>query len=451
MDEGELLQRCELLVEEAKRAGADEAEAAMALSRSTETHIENNDIHTVQSSEEATFGLRVLVGSSLGFVTANDTDPGLLRSRAAEAVAQASVTPADDFNGLPSPLPLTAVEGLYDDAIAQLDATYTTETTAKLIDRIRSRDQRVRIDSGSVRASVATVALASSTGIRCSERSSSLDGYLFGMAVDGSEVASFDYDGESSRALAPFESSLELAADRFVDKCLAGLGAGSGESFKGTVLLAPEAVAEFLLPTLVGALCADVVRKGRSPLAGKLDSTIAWPGFSLIDDGSLAGGVASSAFDREGLPVRRRVIIDGGTLKSYLYNHYEARAAGGDIRSTGHASGSVSSLPGIGPTHLEVAAGETPAAQLLSSSEKAVIANRFSGSTNPVTGDFSGVVKNGFFVCGGEKRPVKEILMAGNLFSMLEGISTASIERRTIGGARLVPTLRLEEISITAG
>jgi PmbA protein len=76
---------------------------------------------------------------------------------------------------------------------------------------------------------------------------------------------------------------------------------------------------------------------------------------------------------------------------------------------------------------------------------------RYSGSTNAVTGDFSGVVKNGFLIRGGEKRPVREVLIAGNVFELLQRISAASRERHEINGSALVPAIRAEDVSVTAG
>ncbi len=451
MDEGRLLDLCHTLLEHARDAGADQAEAVAAWEHSTETHLENDDVHAVQSSDETLFGLRVLVGSSLGFVTTNDLDGKSIRASAEEAVAQARLTPPDDCNGLPSPVQVSPVAGLCDSRMADLDAEYTTRLAAEVLERVRGRDNRVRIDSGSVGVSLSAAALASTTGVAVSEASNLLHGQLFGMAVDGDEVASFDYDGEMTRDPQAFEVGLEEAADRFVAKCLAGLGAKPGDSFKGSVVLSPEAVAEFLLPTLTGAVCADAVRKDRSPLAGRLGEPIAARGFSLVDDATLPGGVASSAFDREGVPTSRRELVTDGVLATYLFNHYEARAAGSGAISTGHASGSASTLPSIGPSYLEIAAGDTPSDGLVAASEKAVFVSRFSGSTNPVTGDFSGVVKNGFLLSGGNRRPVKEVLIQGNVFDMLRRISAISSDRRLLGGTCLVPTVRVEDISITAG
>ncbi len=451
VNEEQLLETGEQLIDLARKAGADAAEAAMAWSRSTETHIENSRIHTVQSSEDTVFGLRVLCGGSLGFITANDTTPEALAAAAADAVACARATPADEFHDLPEPEAVIEVPGLWDEAVLGLDAAYTTARASELVRRVREADDRVRIDSGSVSASVSVTALCSSKGVRLSERDTCLSGYLFGMAVDGDEVASFDYDGDALRGIDGFEAAMEKAAARFSSKCLSSLGAGQGASFRGTLVLTPEAVAEFLLPSLASAIAADAVRKGRSPLGEKLGQQIASPLFSVADDGSVPGAITSSAFDREGVAVVRRDLVREGRLETFLFNSYEARAAGGGAVSTGNAAGGVSALPGIGPHRLEVAAGDTAEADLIGSSERALVLGRYSGSTNGVNGDFSGVAKNAFLVEGGKRRPVKEVLIQGNIFELMKDISAVSRERRSISGSVLVPTIRAENVSITAG
>lgn len=451
MNDQKLLDLCHTLLDLARKAGADHAEAAAAWQRSAETHIENGSVHTVQSGEEAMYGLRVLVGSSQGFVTANDLEPGLMAERAAEAVAQARINPADAFVGFPEPAAILAVPDIYDSEVERIGSAEVTALAADMLSRIRELDARVRVDSGSVSSAVTARALASTTGISARETSSTVDSSTFGMAVDGDDVASFDYDSAISRHWRGFDTAVMEAAHRFVDKCRSGLGAGKGESFRGPIVLSPDAVVEFLLPTLVGAMTADSVRKGRSPLASKVSQSIASSMLSLWEDGRLPGGAGSTAFDREGTPVVRRALLKSGVLQGFLFNHYEARAAGGDARSTGNAAGGVSSLPMVGPHRLEIDAGDTATTDLVASGERAIWVGRYSGSTNPVTGDFSGVVKNGFLMQGNDRRPVREVLIAGNLFELLSRISAISRERQEIGGDALVPAIRAEDVSVTAG
>jgi PmbA protein len=449
--EQDLLTLCDELAEAASKAGADQAEAAAGWERSQTTGLENGEVHSVQTDEETIIGLRVFVGGRLGFVTTNNVSPEELKAVAAEAVAQARAMPADPLNDLPMPEPLTPVAELNDPAVADLNAAYTTKTAREMAERVAANDPRIRIDSGSVDASMSRDALVSTLGVRASSSDTFLSSSLFGMAVDGDDVASFDYDGEVSRSLAGFEAGLNTATDRFCEKCLAGLAAGSGVSYRGAIVLSPEAVGELLLPILLTAISADSIRKGRSRLADKLGESVASKQFTLREDGTRPGRPSSASFDREGMPVRAKTLLDAGTLQTFLYNHYEARAAGPGVASTGNASGSVSSLPGIAPTYLELDAGQSSEAELTADSKPILWVGRFSGSSDSVTGDFSGVVKGSFLVDASGRRPVREVLIAGNAFEMLKEISGVSKQRRLLNGRALLPSVRVEGISVTAG
>ncbi|MBI5505557.1 MAG: TldD/PmbA family protein [Deltaproteobacteria bacterium] len=451
MNERNLLDLCRTLIELARKAGADQAEAAASWERAVETHLENGAVHTVQSREETTYGLRVLVGGSQGFVTANDAEPEVFGQRVAEAIAQARVNPADAWMGLPDPEVVAAVPGLYDADVAEVGADEAARLARTMLAGIRDLDPRVRVDSGSVSAAVSMTALASTTGVAVSEAATLMDASAFGMAVDGDDVASFDYDNAVSRRRRGFEDEIAEACSRFVTKCTAGLGAAAGLSFRGPIVLSPDAVAELLLPTLVGALSADNIRKGRSPLAAHLGERVAAPLLNVWDDGRVPGGVSSSAFDREGVPTRRRALLSGGVLQTFLFNHYEARARGQGATSTGNAAGSTASLPSVGPHRLEIDPGTTAMADLVARSETAVWVGRYSGATNAVTGEFSGVVKNGFLIERGVRRPVREVLITGNVFELLQQISALSRERQDVGGTALVPAVRAENVSVTAG
>ena len=451
MPEPQVLELCEHLLEYAEAAGADEAEAVASEVGSTETHLENNDIHLVQTREEISFGLRVYKGGRLGFVTANDAGEASLHEYAAEALAQACSAPVDPAAGLPEPRPITTVGGLFEPALDNLTVDQVAGLAGQVVERVHARDRRIRIDSGSLSVTSSASAIASTRGVRAYEKHNSADLYLFGMAVDGDEVASFDYDTETTRDAGHLADVFSAAAVRFADKCTAGLGARRGKSFRGGVVLSPEAVCELILADLAASVCADNVRKGRSLLAGRLDKPIGATIFSLVDDGARTGGPGSCSFDREGSPTARLSLVVDGVLRNYLWNDYEARMAGSGHASTGHANGGVGSLPGVGPLSLEVAAGNDATEALFHPDSPSILVNRFSGSSSPVTGDFSGVVKNGFLLGEGDPVPVKETLIAGNLFSLLENISAISRERRWVGGNRLVPTIRSEDVSVTAG
>ncbi|MCP5117242.1 MAG: TldD/PmbA family protein, partial [bacterium] len=173
-------------------------------------------------------------------------------------------------------------------------------------------DSRVVVESGAVSAEVSSRCIVSSTGIDLHETHHAAGGTLFGMALDGADVGSFDTDGDYVKSVDALVPELDAAAQRFVTKTTSALGAQKGESFRGTAVLSPEVVNDFVLGNLLTALSGRSVRTGKSPLGEKAGELIAAPLFHLVDDGRLPGGIASTAFDREGSPVRPMTIVDQG-------------------------------------------------------------------------------------------------------------------------------------------
>jgi len=442
-----LLLDCEAAVRNARGLGADQVEVFATAHRSTQVDLQKDDVHTASTEEETTFGVRVFKGGSLGFSTVNGR--AHLDEACLEALALAAAAPADARNGLAEPGEVKPFERPLDAAIEQLDVASLVEHAAELLARIRDRDARVRVDSGSVSAQQLARAVASSTGVALCDASAHASADVFGMAVDGSDVGSFDTEGIAVLHAAELGAQIPLMAERFVEKCVGALGARKAESFRGSVVLAPEVVATFVLGNLFPVLSGKAVRTGRSPLAGRIGQRVAEPSLSVIDDGRLLEGVSSGAFDREGTATRRNVLIENGVLRGFLYDVYEARAAG--VAPTGNGRGGAGSLPAIAPCNVIVPPGAAAYAALCGEPERAVLVSRFSGSSNPISGEFSGVVKGGFLLRKGERIPIRETLVAGNLYDLLGAISGVSKEVRSLRGSAFVPALRVENISVTAG
>jgi PmbA protein len=83
--------------------------------------------------------------------------------------------------------------------------------------------------------------------------------------------------------------------------------------------------------------------------------------------------------------------------------------------------------------------------------KKGIIISRFSGNVNPVNGDFSGVVKGGKLVENGSVLyPVKDVMVAGNVFEALKNLNGVSKERKVIFDS-ILPYIRFDNVSFTAG
>ncbi|MGH6862230.1 MAG: PmbA/TldA family metallopeptidase, partial [Phyllobacterium sp.] len=94
----EFVDNATALVEAARRAGADAADAVVVRSRSTGVSVRLGKVEATESSESDEFSLRVFVGRKVASISANaGADPAVLAER---AVAMAKVSPDDAFEGL---------------------------------------------------------------------------------------------------------------------------------------------------------------------------------------------------------------------------------------------------------------------------------------------------------------------------------------------------------------
>ncbi len=446
MDKAELLALCERGVEAALAAGADAAEVYAGSDEDREVLFEKNDLNLVRAVSETSYGVRVFRDGRMGFATSNR--PEALAEVAAEAVALARASPEDPLGGLPDPQPLPEVEDAVDPALLRWSLGELAELGVELLRETLARDGRMTVDSGSLGVSEAVRAVASSAGVRAAFRAAEASGYLFGMARDGAEVGSFSYDGDRVRGAEELLPALRAAYARFVDKCVGALGPRPGESFRGPIIVPPDAMEGFLMGDLLAALGADRVRKGSSPLGDRLGQSIASELLSLTEAGPGLPGFPLAPFDREGMPRRQTPLIRAGRLEDFLYDGYEARAAG--RQSNGKALGGPGSPPRIGAAALTVAPGDS-SMEALAAVERGIWVTRFSGSSDPVSGDFSGVVKGGFLIRDGERIPVAETTLSGNLYDCLKNISAISDRAERHGGVHAWPALRIEDVSVSAG
>jgi PmbA protein len=167
------------------------------------------------------------------------------------------------------------------------------------------------------------------------------------------------------------------------------------------------------------------------------------------DDATNTTGLAAASFDREGVSHRKNVVIEKGVLKKFIYNTYTARKDG--EKSTGNADGSTTSPPSVATTNFVIQPGRSSLDGLVSEMNQGIMINRFSGNVNPVNGDFSGVVKGGWLVRYGELvHPVKEVMVAGNVFDCLKHLTGLSKDRKVIGTS-ILPFMRFGNVSFTAG
>ena len=442
----DLLDVCEALVRRAQKRGATQAEVYGERVTALSSSLEQGALKGAQSAEHEAFGVRVFVGNRLGYASVNRRDPRALDEAIDDAIAIAKAADGDDGNDLADPGPVRPI-GLDDASLRDCSVDDAVDLAVKMLAASKKQDKRASVDSGSVGISFGETAIANSRGLRVSDHDSAVQWGLFGMAIDGKQVSSFDHAYDAVRFMKDVD--VEVSGRLFAERVVALLRPKTTKAYTGPVIFSAEAFDEIFLATLLGAVDGDTVLKGRSRLAERRGQQIASKGLTIVDDGTLPGWIGSATFDREGRGHRRTVIVGDGMLHRFLYDVRAARRA--NTIPTGHAQGSARSLPSIGTTNIIVGAGSLNETQLFAALGDGLFVNRFSGNVDDVSGDFSGVAKGSFAVKGGKRRgAVKETLVAGNVFELLNKIiAIGSVQHRNM--STLCPDVLIDGVNVTVG
>ena len=429
-----LIEHAHRLLALAEREGADEAEVFGIHGHSVDIDLRKDVVELASESFYAGLGLRAAVRGAVGFSCTSDM--AALSAVARSAVKSARARGPDEaWRSLPLPQKVATPEGIYDARLEQIGPEECLDLAARMLAGL-AEVEGVEPVSGGVGCVFGTDFVVNSRGIELQETSTLMHASMETIArKTGSDVATGS-EFHNSRSLQP---SLEGVGRAAAEMARASLGGAKAESGTFHVLLKPMAVAELLDATLLSAVCADSVQKGRSALLGRLGEKIASESLRIVDDGLLAGGLDSSSFDGEGVPSRKNILIEEGVLKGFLYDSYTAGKDG--VISTGNAERSgYSDVPRVGIRNLIIS---SPDARDLLAETRGYLVNGLIGAhtANPISGDFSVEARNCFFVAPGvDAKPIRSLMLAGNVFELLKEIDVGT-DVRAVGGI-VTPTIR---------
>jgi len=434
----------EQLVKKCLAKGADAAEVYVGSSRELNVTIRNGDVETVQEAATSGVGVRVFVGGRMAFSHCNEVAEPALDAAVSSAIAFARTTTADPSNVLPADSGVTAVDGLYDPAIAGVPMDAKIDL-AKAVEKLAMRDPRITKSAGaSYGEEDAEIFLANSNGLSKGYRSSGCGFGVSVVAVKG-DVQSPGGESCSRHLYADLLPAADVAA-RAAQNALELLEPRPLRTQRAAVIVDPD-VARAILGGLVAAINGETVLQGASFLGVMLEQPIASGLLTLIDDGTRPKGLASRPFDGEGVPTQRRVIVDRGVLKGFMYNTIVAKRAG--VKSTGNATrGGYASLPGIGPHNVSMAAGTTPPAEIVQATKAGLWLKDVTGyGINPVNGNFSGGASGLWIENGKVVYPVRGLTIAGTAKAMLNGIDMVGRDV-DLNRSFAAPLFRITEMQI---
>jgi PmbA protein len=417
----------QLSLEESRRLGATQAEAAVSQDTGLSVAVRLGEVETLEHQRDRSMGVTVYMGQRKGSASTADFSADAVRATVAKAASIARFTAEDPFSGL-------ADAELMASDVPALDLFHPWEVTADEGIEIAKAceaaalgfDPRINNSEGA--------SLATHRGLHLYGNS---HGFLGGypttshtlscvvLAGTGDEMQR-DYWYTTARDWRELEGA-EAVGRESARRTLARLNPRKLATRRAPVLFVPE-IARGLIGHFSAAIRGSSQYRQSSFLLNAAGTQVFPPGFSIAERPHLPKAAGSAPFDEEGVATRDRELIADGVLTGYILSSYSARKLG--LSTTGNAGGAHNLI--VKPT-----TGGGFDALVAQLGTGLVVTELMGQGVNTVTGDYSRGAA-GYWVEGGElKYPVAEITIAGNLKSMLAGIVAAGSDVDARGSIRV--------------
>ncbi|MFS8115847.1 TldD/PmbA family protein [Rhizobium jaguaris] len=442
IDSATLLSRASQLIDLARKAGADAADAVVVRSRAQSVSVRLGKVEGTESSESDDFSLRVFIGNRVANVSAN---PGFdLQALAERAVAMAKVSPEDPFACLADEADLAKTYPdleLFDptevSSVQLREAALAMEEAALAVPGVSNSS------GAGASAGMGGMVLVTSHGFAGHYMGSRFSRSVSVIAGEGTGMER-DYDFDSRLYFAELDAAEDIGR-RAGERVVKRLNPRQVPTGKDVTVVFDPRVARGFVGHIAGAINGAAVARKTSFLRDKMGEQVLKAGLSITDDPLIVRGPASRPFDGEGVSGKRLVMIEDGVLKHWFLSTSTAREIGG-LRTNGRGSrGGTAVSPSA--TNLALEPGDISPEELIRNVGNGFYVTELIGQgVNMITGEYSRGA-TGFWVENGELTfPVSEVTIASNLKEMFMRVTPANDIDRDFGVA--APTLAIEGMTL---
>lgn len=443
--DGDMLALGDTALHKARSKGAEEAEVYLGWGTEISVDIEGGRLSYLSSVSVSGISIRVLRKRKVGF--AYCTDPDKLGAAIERAIDISSVGKELDFH-FPKKATYPKPRGVFDEKITQLNVDDGVRLTVEMMAAASGIRRGILVTGGGVEFGHSESAILNSNGVATKERSTGISGGVSVLLKGRTPSTGSEYLSSRMHDL-DFRQIGTTAAKQAVS----GQNPTPCETGMLPVIFSPEAISNLLGVATIPALIGEAVHRHESVYDGKLGETIAPSWFTLMDDGLLPGGLATSASDDEGIPSRRNVLVEHGVLKGFLYDTYSASEFGQS--STASAGRGTYRIPPDTDAHNIVVDGASkPLDTLISEMRDGLLVHEVLGAhtANPVSGEFAVSSSLLFRIRRGAiSGALKPVMLSGNFPALLGTVSGLGKDRKKVAGYPAVVTgsIRFEELMVT--
>lgn len=400
------------ILHHAKQAGATACETNVSDGFGQTVTVRQDAVETIEYNRDKGLSVTVYIGQQRGNASTSDFSQQAIRDTVAAALSIARYTSEDDCAGL-AETELLATESM------ELDLYHPwTLSVEQAIERARSCEQAAyAADPRISNSEGASISVGESQFIYANSQGF-IGGYPLSrhsiscsMIAEQNDSKQRDYWYSVARAEADLDSP-EFIGKKAGMRSAARLGARKIATCEVPVLFEAP-VAASLIGHFVSAVSGSNLYRKSTFLPDSVGQRIFAPAITIQELPHVRKGLASCAFDDDGVATVARNIVDNGIVQGYFLGSYSARKLG--MRTTGNAGGAHNLI-------MQTSAPLDFQSLLKQMGTGLLVTELMGQGVNAVTGDYSRGA-SGFWVERGEIAfPVEEITIAGNLKEIFQGI-----------------------------
>jgi len=228
------------------------------------------------------------------------------------------------------------------------------------------------------------------------------------------------------------QAGFELLSDCFPlapnvqKKAIRQLSAKPSPKGKRAVIIDGKMAGVFAHEAIGHACEADSILQNESILVGKIGKQIGSPLISIVDDAT-DGSFGSFFFDDEGLPAKRKTLLERGVLRSYLHSRSTASVLGTEPTGNCRAQ-SCSDFPIVRMSNTYILPGKQKKEELFGLVRNAIyVKGMKGGSVEPMTGHFVFAAEEAFELKNGEiSTPLRDVMLSGEILSTLHNVAAVA-------------------------
>ncbi len=296
---------------------------AESLKRSN-TQYEDGRVRSISQRIEEGVAIRVLADGTWGFVTASDLSHAALKASVKDAYSLAKGA----SKARKEPIILAQIKPVQkmvpfktSRSPSDVDPQEKIQYATQLWQKTQELDSRITAITISQRDSIGTKYLVTNEGTQLEMGFGYV--YLFAWLTgkeNGKITGARDECGSTSHGWEFFEKEQppENVAERLVNRVTNLMKGSTPKPGSYACVLAPQVVGTLAHEALGHLAEADLTLQ--SAFAGKMGQKVAPKCVTMVDDGTIKGGLGTSKYDDEGVPTSRVELIKNGELNALMTN-----------------------------------------------------------------------------------------------------------------------------------